>query len=148
MSGPTVDWATRCEPLRRAMADPNLTGMERRVFTIMWTFTGPDGDGARPGVDLLAEMLNANARNIRDAINGNQSRGIVGLIRRGYLVVTEKPNRRGGRATTYGVRVPGDEAISASQSRAKDESLSARRIRRFTASKTTLLARHSHAPRS
>jgi hypothetical protein len=90
-------------------------------------------------------MLGANVRNIRDAINGNQSRGIVGLIRRGYLVVTEKPNRRGGKATTYSVRVPGDEAISASQSRAKDESFSASNQTLYRVETDTFSASQSRA---
>jgi len=137
MSGPKVDWAARCGPLRQAMADPELTGMERRVFVIMWTFTGPDGDGARPGVDLLTEMLGAHVRSVRNALQG--------LIGRGYLVVTEKPNRRGGKATTYSVRVPADEAISASPSRAKDESFSAPSETLYRAENDTFSAPQSRA---
>lgn len=106
----TFSWPERCEPLRQAMGDPNLTGMERRVFAIMWTFAGPDGDGARPGVELLADLLTVHVRSVRKAIQG--------LIARGYLVVTAQPNRRGGKATTYRVQVPGAESFSAPQSRA------------------------------
>jgi hypothetical protein len=96
-------WWERCEPLRQAQADPRLTPMERRVFTVLWTFAGPDGGDARPGRDLLAACLSTEShpthvRSVRNAVAR-----LEGL---GYIVLTAKAIRRRRIANTYRVQVP------------------------------------------
>lgn len=103
MSGDRVDWVERCEPLRQAQADPTLSSMERRVFTTLWTFAGPDGCGARPGVELLSDCLSTpthtvHVRTVRNALKR--------LAELGYAEVTAPPNRRNRIATTYRLRMP------------------------------------------
>ena len=98
-----MDWAERCESLRQAQADPRLSPTQRRVFTMLWTFAGPDGCGARPGVELLADCLSTSThrvhvRSVRSVLKR--------LVELGYAEVTAPPVRRTRIATTYRVRIP------------------------------------------
>jgi hypothetical protein len=57
----TFSWPERCEPLRQAMGDPNLTGMERRVFAIMWTFASARRAGSGPGAVVVVPAFTITA---------------------------------------------------------------------------------------
>lgn len=77
--------------------------MERRVFTLIWSFSGPDGCESRPGVELLAQCLSTvkhrvHVRTVRNAMKRLQELG--------YIVKTAEPIRRLEIATTWRVQVP------------------------------------------
>jgi hypothetical protein len=126
VSGDKVDWAERCESLRQAQADPRLTGMERRVFTVLWTFAGPDGAGARPGVELLAHCLSTSTHRVHVRTVRSVLKRLAELS---YTEVTAPPVRRARIATTYRVRTPDispeTEFLAREALRGKPESFSA-----------------------
>ena len=73
------------------------------MFTTLWTFAGPDGSGARPGVELLSDCLSTSTHRVHVRTVRNALKRLAEL---GYAEVTAPPNRRNRIATTYRLRLP------------------------------------------
>jgi hypothetical protein len=116
--------------------------MERRVFTLLWTFADPQGCNARPGRETLADCLSTESRrtHVRTVRNA-----VARLEELGYIALTAPAVRRNKVAKTYRVQVPpnlptdakflGREAL-----RPKDDSFTAR-SENFTAQSGQVLGR-------
>jgi hypothetical protein len=98
-----MDWIERCDCLRCAQADPRLTPMQCRVFTLLWTFANQDGCNACPGEALLVDCLSTPAHRVH---RRSVRRDLGRLEELGYVVLTAPAIKSRGVANTYRVQTP------------------------------------------